>query len=78
MIQLWFNNHNPFIEGIQLVALDTGVVDSKNATCDQAEEIGLTHKSLDDQTFSNCKFKRKDHISSLKILYSPTQVEKEN
>ena len=35
-------------------------------------------KSLDGQTFSNWKFKKKDQISSLKSLYSFIQVEKEN
>ena len=76
----WFNNHNPFTAGEQLIALDTGVVDSENcATRDQPEEIGASiQKSLDDQTFLSCKFKRKDQISSLKSLYSSIQVEKEN
>ena len=75
-----YNNYNPFTAGKQLIALDTGVVDSENrATCDQDEEIGASiQKSLDGQTFSNCKFKRKDQISSLKSLYSSIQVEKEN
>ena len=62
VIQSCFNNHNPFTAGKQLIALDTGVVDSQNrASCDQAEEVGASiQKSLDGQTFSNCKFKRKD------------------
>ena len=80
VIQSWFNNHNPFTAGKQLIALDTGAADSENhATCNQAEEIGASiQKSLDGQTFSNCKFKRKDHISSQKSPYSSIQVEKEN
>ena len=79
-IQSWFNNHNLFTAGKQLIALDTGVVDSENrATCDQVEEIGASiQKNLDGQAFSNLKFKRKDQISSLKSLYSSIQVEKEN
>ena len=66
--------------GKQLIALDTGVVDIENrAAGDQAEEIGASvQKILDGQTFLNCKFKRKDQISSLKSLYSSIQVEKEN
>ena len=73
VIQSWFNNHNPFIAGEQLIALDTGVVDSENRA------IGASiQKSLDGQTFSSCKFKRNDQISSLKSLYSSIQVEKEN
>ena len=80
VIQSWFNNHNPFIGGKQLIALDTGVVDSENrATCGQAEEIGASiQKSLYGQTFSKSKFKRKDQILSLKSLYSSIQLEKEN
>ena len=66
--------------GKQLIALDIGVVDIENrAAGDQAEEIGASvQKNLDGQTFLNCKFKRKDQISSLKSLYSSIQVEKEN
>ena len=66
--------------GKQLIALDIGVVDIENrAAGDQAEEIGASvQKILDGQTFLNCKFKRKDQISSLKSLYSSIQVEKEN
>ena len=48
VIQSCFNNHNPFTAGKQPIALDTGVVDSKNrASCDQAEEVGASiQKSL--------------------------------
>ena len=43
VIQSWFNNYNPFTAGKQLIALDTGIVDSENrATCDQGEEIGAS------------------------------------
>ena len=38
----------------------------------------LPFKSLGGQTFSSCKYKRKDQISSLKSLYSSIQKEKEN
>ena len=77
VIQSWFNNHNPFTAGLQLIALGTGVADSENlATCDQVEEIGASiQESLYGQTFSNFKFKRKDQMSSLKGLYSSLQVE---
>ena len=55
VIQSWFNNHNPFTAGEQLIALDKGVVDSENhATRDQVEEIGASiQNGRDGQTFSS-------------------------
>ena len=61
VIQSWFNNHNPFIGGKQLIALDTGVVDSENrATCGQAEEIGASiQKSLMVKHFRKANLREK-------------------
>ena len=58
------------------MALDPGVRDSEKRVNNYlAEEIGsCIQKSLDGQAFSNCKLKRKDQLSSLKILYSTIQI----
>ena len=59
------------------MTLDPGVGDSeKRVNNYQAEEIGsCIQKSLDGQAFSNCELKRKDQISSLKILYSTIKID---
>ncbi|CAK8673814.1 unnamed protein product [Clavelina lepadiformis] len=42
-VQTWFRSHNPFKVGVQLMALDSGLVDDNNSvTCDRAEEIGAS------------------------------------
>ena len=79
-IQCWFKCHNPFDAGSQLVALDSGLVDDKNAvTCDKAEEIGASIQTgLDGKSFSNCSFKRKDQIVTLQSLHSSVKIGTEN
>ena len=69
IIQSWFKNRNPFTSGEQLIALDSGIVDSENhATCDQAGKIGTSiQKNFGCKTSSNRRFQRKHQISSLNI-----------
>ena len=79
-IQCWFKSHNPFEAGSQLVALDSDLVDDKNAvTCNKAEEIGASIQTgLDGKTFSNCSFKRKYQMVTLQSLHSSVKIGTEN
>ena len=78
-ILTWFRNHNPFTTSEKLVCLDSGFIDENNTVnCDKAELIGACiHKSLNNQTFASCSFKRKDQITNLQSLYSSITNDKE-
>ncbi len=78
-MQSWFQEHNPFTCGDELVCLDSGLVDENNSvTCDKAEEIGaLIQKTFDGKNFANCSIKRKDKLTNMQILYSSITIDKE-
>ena len=78
-ILTWFRNHNPFTTSEKLVCLDSGFIDENNTVnCDKAELIGARiQKSLNNQTFASCSFKRKDQITNLQSLYSSITIDKE-
>ena len=78
-ILTWFCNHNPFITSENLLCLDSEFIDENNAVnCDKAELIGAhIQKSLNNQIFASCSFKRKDQITNLRSLYSSIMVDKE-
>ena len=60
-ILTWFRNRNPFTTSEKLVCLDSGFIDEDNSVnCDKAGLIGARiQKSLNNQTFASCSFKRK-------------------
>ena len=78
-ILTWFRNHNPFTASEKLVCLDSGFIDENNTVnCDKAKLIGARiQKSLNNQTFASCPFKRKDQITNPQSLYSSITIEKE-
>ena len=78
-ILTWFRNHNPFTTSEKLVCLDSGFIDENNTVnCDKAELIGARiQKSLNNQTFASCSFKRKDQITNVQSLYSSITIDKE-
>ena len=46
--------------------------------CDEAELIGARiQKSLNNQTFTSCSFKRNDQFTNLQSLYSSNTIDKE-
>lgn len=75
-VQTWFRSHNPFKVGVQLMALDSGLVDDNNSvTCDRAEEIGASIQAeLDGKTFASCSFKRKKQIRPMQSLYTRVKI----
>ena len=77
-ILTWFRNHNLFTTSEKLVCLDSGFIDKNNTVnCDKAELIGARiQKSLNNQTFASCSFKRKDRITNLQSLYSSSTIDK--
>ena len=78
-ILAWFRNHNPFTTSEKLVCMDSRFIDKKNTVnCDKAELIGARiQKSLNNQTFASCSFKRKDQITHLQRLYPSIMIDKE-
>ena len=78
-ILTWFRNHYPFTTSEKLVCLDSGFIDENNTVnCDKAELIGARiQKSLNNQTFASCSFKRKEQITNLQSLYSSITIDKE-
>ena len=78
-ILTWFRNHNPFTTSEKLVCLDSEFIDENNTVnSDKAELIGARiQKSLNNQTFASCSFKRKDQITNLQSLYSSITIDKE-
>ena len=78
-ILTWLRNHNPFTTSEKLICLDSGFIDKNNTVnCDKAELIGARiQKSLNNQTFASCSFKRKDQITNLQSLYSSITIDKE-
>ena len=57
---------------------DSGFIDENNTVnCDKSELIGACiQKSLNNQTFALCSFKRKDQITNLQSLYSSITIDK--
>ena len=52
--------------------------ENSTVNCDKAETIGVRiQKSLDNQVFASCSFKRKDQIANLKSRYSSITIDKE-
>ena len=78
-ILTWFRNHNPFTTSEKLVCLDSEFIDENNTVkSDKAEPTGARiQKSLNNQTFASCSFKRKDQITNLQSLYSSITIDKE-
>ena len=78
LIQL--HNHNPFIASEKMLRLDSGFIDENNTVnCDKAEKIGACiQKSLDNEVFALCSFKRKYQITNLQSLYSSIMIEKKH
>ena len=78
-ILTWFRNHNPFTTSEKLVCLDSEFIDENNTVkSDKAELTGARiQKSLNNQTFASCSFKRKDQITNLQSLYSSITIDKE-
>ena len=74
-----FRDHNPFTTSEKLVCLDSGfIVENNTVNCDKAKLIGAhIQKSLNNQTFALCSFKRKDQITNLQSLYSSVTIDKE-
>ena len=77
-ILTWFCNYNPFTTSEKLVCLDSGFIDENNTVnCDKAELIGARiKKSLNNQSFASCSFKRKDQITNLQSLYPSIRLTK--
>ena len=61
------------------MCLDSGFIDENNAVnWDKAETIGARiQKSLDNQVFASCSFKRKEQITNLQNPYSSITIDKE-
>ena len=78
-ILTWFHNHKPFTTSEKLVCLNSGYTDESNTVnCDIAQLIGARiEKSLNNQTFASCSFKREDQITNLQSLYSSIRIDKE-
>ena len=78
-ILIWFRNHDPFTSLEKLACLDSGLIDENNiVNCDKAELTGARiQKSLNNQTFASCSFKRKDQITNLQSLYSSITIDKD-
>ena len=78
-ILTWFRNHNPFTTSEKLVCLDSEFIDENNTVkSDKAELTGARiQKSLNNQTFASCSFKRKDQITNVQSLYSSITIDKE-
>ena len=76
MIKVWFQSHNPFTMGEELVALDTGLVDvGHSLMCDKADEVGGDiQKEMDGQAYTDYSIKRSKQISTLKSLYSSVNI----
>ena len=71
-------DHNPFSKTDKnLKSISTGILGTKDVTCDSAEKVGQKiHKKLDNMMVQDVKIKRNYMITSLVSKASKVQIEK--